>query len=130
MSLSPKDMDFTEARQNAAREIALTLGVPPMLLGIPGDNTFSNYQEANRTFWRVTVLPLIDRFARALTTWLTPAYDPALRFVMNTDALDALSSERDALWARLEKTTFLTDDEKRALIGYGPKAPPSGDQSA
>ena len=29
----------------AAREIALALGVPPMLLGIPGDNTYTNYTE-------------------------------------------------------------------------------------
>ena len=50
MSLSPKDMDFIEAKHVAAREIALALGVPPMLLGIPGDNTYSNYQEAQRTF--------------------------------------------------------------------------------
>ena len=48
MSLSPKDMDFIEAKHVAAREIALALGVPPMLLGIPGDNTYSNYQEATR----------------------------------------------------------------------------------
>src|SRR5262249_6059682 len=46
MSLSPKDMDFMEAKHAAAREIALAFGVPPMLLGIPGDNTYSNYQEA------------------------------------------------------------------------------------
>jgi phage portal protein BeeE len=32
-----------------------------MLLGIPGDNTYSNYAEANRTFWRQTVLPLVHR---------------------------------------------------------------------
>lgn len=44
MSLSPKDMDFIEAKHVAAREIALALGVPPMLLGIPGDNTFSEDQ--------------------------------------------------------------------------------------
>src|SRR5690606_4852465 len=41
MSLSPRDMDFIEAKQEAAREIALAFGVPPMLLGIPGDNTYS-----------------------------------------------------------------------------------------
>ena len=58
MSLSPKDMDFMEAKHSAAREIALAFGVPPMLLAIPGDNTYSNYQEANRVFWRQTVLPL------------------------------------------------------------------------
>ncbi len=35
MSLTPKDMDFLEAKHAAAREIALAFGVPPMLLGIP-----------------------------------------------------------------------------------------------
>ena len=59
MSLSPKEMEFIETKHVAAREIALAFGVPPMLLGIPGDNTFSNYAEANRTFWRQTVLPLV-----------------------------------------------------------------------
>ena len=107
-----------EAKHGAAREIALALGVPPMLLGIPGDNTFANYQEANRTFWRQTVLPLVQRTAAALSEWLG---DGAFVFKPDLDNLDALSSERDAQWTRLEKTSFLTDDEKRAAIGYGPK---------
>ncbi len=42
MGYSPKDMEFIEAKNAAAREIALAFGVPPMLLGIPGDNTFAN----------------------------------------------------------------------------------------
>ncbi len=65
-------MDFIEAKHVAAREIALALGVPPMLLGIPGDNTYSNYQEATRTFWRQTVLPLVNRTAKSLSAWLAP----------------------------------------------------------
>ena len=48
-------MDFIEARHQAAREIALAFGVPPMLLGIPGDATYANYREANAAFWRMTV---------------------------------------------------------------------------
>jgi HK97 family phage portal protein len=131
MSLSPKDMDFIEAKHAAAREIALALGVPPMLLGIPGDNTYSNYAEANRTFWRQTVLPLVNRTAKALSAWLSPAYatDPALSLSKggaalelrpDLDAIEALSPEREALWARLEKATFLTADEKRSAVGYGP----------
>ncbi|MBZ9792823.1 phage portal protein [Rhizobium sp. 3T7] len=59
MGLSPKDMDFVEAPHGAALDIALACGVPPMLLGIPGDNTFANYQEANRAFYRLTVLPML-----------------------------------------------------------------------
>ena len=31
-----------ELKHAAAREIALAFGVPPMLLGIPGDNTYAN----------------------------------------------------------------------------------------
>ena len=66
MSLSPKDMDFIEAKHSASRDIALAFGVPPMLLGIPGDNTYANYQEANRAFYRMTVLPLVARTVREI----------------------------------------------------------------
>jgi HK97 family phage portal protein len=119
-SLSPKDMDFIEAKNAAAREIALSVGVPPMLLGIPGDNTYSNYQEATRAFWRQTVLPLVQRTAKAFSAWLAPSFGPGLRLHPDLDQIDALSSEREALWARLNAATFLTTDEKRAAVGYAP----------
>ncbi|MCB1526214.1 MAG: phage portal protein [Hyphomicrobiaceae bacterium] len=120
LSLSPKDMDFVEAKNGAAREIALALGVPPMLLGIPGDNTYSNYQEASRSFWRQTVLPLVTRTAKAMSAWLSPAWGGGLELRPDLDQVEALSGERDQLWRRLERATFLTPDEKRAAAGYGP----------
>ncbi len=120
LSLTPKDMDFIEAKNSAAREIALALGVPPMLLGIPGDNTYSNYQEAQRTFWRQTVLPLVTRTARAFSAWLSPAWAPGLDLRPDLDSIEALSSEREALWTRLDRASFLTLNEKRAAAGFGP----------
>lgn len=123
MSMTPRDMDFIEAKNAAAREIALAMGVPPMLLGIPGDNTYANYQEAHRSFWRQTVLPLVERSARALTVWLGPAYEDPIELQPDIDALEALQPEREALWRRLEQASFLTDDEKRAAVGYGPSTP-------
>jgi HK97 family phage portal protein len=119
MSLSPKDMDFMEAKHSAAREIALAFGVPPMLLAIPGDNTYSNYQEANRVFWRQTVLPLGGRIAAALTQWLAPSFGAELTLAPDTDKVDALSGDRAALWERVTKAPFLTVNEKRAATGYG-----------
>ena len=110
-----------EAKHAAAREIALAIGVPPMLLGIPGDNTYANYAEANRAFWRQTVLPLVQRTARALGMWLAPAYGGELRLAPDLDAVEALSPEREALWARMERASFLSDAEKRAAVGYGAK---------
>jgi hypothetical protein len=90
-----------------------------MLLGIPGDNTYSNMQEATRMFWRQTVLPLVARTAKALSGWLSPAYGSPIELRADLDGIEALSTEREALWTRIDKATFLTPNEKRAAAGYG-----------
>ena len=128
LSMSPKDMEHIEAKHVAAREIALAFGVPPMLLGIPGDNTFANYAEANRTFWRQSVLPLVGRTAEALSQWLAAGFGEPLRLGYDVDRVEALTQEREALWARIEGSHFLTVNEKRAAVGYGPV--PGGDRLA
>ncbi|MEQ1950722.1 phage portal protein [Mesorhizobium sp. CN2-181] len=119
MGLSPKDMDFIEAKNSASRDIALAFGVPPMLLGIPGDNTYANYQEANRAFYRMTVLPLVARTARELSAWLAPVFGDGLRLWYDADQVDGLATEREALWARVSAAPFLSDDGKREAVGYG-----------
>lgn len=121
MALTPKDMDFLEARNMAAREVALAYGVPPMLLGIPGDATYANYQEANRALWRQAILPLADRIRDAFAGWLLPAFGDGLSLALDLDQVPVLSSERDSLWARVASADFLTEDEKRAAVGYEPR---------
>ncbi|RKE72567.1 phage portal protein [Pseudorhodoplanes sinuspersici] len=120
MSLSPKDMDFLDAKHNAAREIALAFGVPPMLLGIPGDATYANYQEANRALWRDTILPLASRVGVALSQWLAPAYGGQVRLAIDSDRIEALNNDRAALWERITAAPFLTLNEKRIAVGYAP----------
>ncbi|HHY51129.1 MAG TPA: phage portal protein [Alphaproteobacteria bacterium] len=119
LSLTPRDMDFIELKHVAAREIALAFGVPPMLLGIPGDNTYANLQEANRAFWRHTVVPLVKRLANELTAWLAPAFGGELRFLPDLDEVEGLADDRAALWARVSAADFLTAAEKRRLVGLG-----------
>jgi HK97 family phage portal protein len=119
MSLSPRDMDFLDAKHAAAREIALAFGVPPMLLAIPGDNTYANYQEANRAFWRQNVLPLAERIVGALVHWLAPVFGGGLVLAADTDRIEALSTDRAALWERVSHAPFLTINEKRLATGYG-----------
>ena len=126
MSLSPKDMDFMEAKNGSAREIALAFGVPPMLLGIPGDNTYANYAEANRAFWRQTVLPLASRCLQSLARWLSPAYDAPFDLKIDLDQISALTSERETLWRRVGAADFLTEEEKRVAVGYAAKSPDWG----
>ena len=117
IALSPKDMDFIELKNVAAREIALAFGVPPMLLGIPGDNTYSNLAEANRALWRQTVIPLVRRVADDLGSWLAPAFGGSFALVPDLDGVEALAEDRAALWARVGAADFLSDEEKRAMLG-------------
>ena len=117
MSLSPTDMDFINAKREAAREIALAFGVPPMLLGIPGDNTYANYKEANLAFWRQTILPLVRKTADSLGAWLSDWFESDVCLHVDETAIPALSGDRAARWAALQGADFLTTAEKRTLAG-------------
>jgi HK97 family phage portal protein len=117
LSLSPKDMDFIAAKAAAARDIALAFGVPPLLLGLPGDSTHANYAEANRAFWRQTAIPLVRRTMQELAQWLAPGQ--SLTLEPDLDAIEALADERESLWRRVSAAGFLSDDEKREAVGYG-----------
>ena len=117
MGFSPSDMEFQKTKESAAREIALAFGVPPMLLGIPGDATYTNYQEANRAFYRLTVLPLATRVAASVASWLSGFAGEVLELKPDLDQVPALAAERDAQWARVSSAEFLTDAEKRRLLG-------------
>ena len=117
ISLSPTDMDFIQLRREAAREIALAFGVPPMLLGLPGDNTYANYREANQAFWRQTIIPLVNKTAAGLTGWLSGFYGDELAITPDLDGVPALAEERAVLWSRLSDADFITDQEARQMAG-------------
>ncbi|MEM1350727.1 MAG: phage portal protein [Pseudomonadota bacterium] len=117
MGFSPSDMEFQKTKEAAAREIALAFGVPPMLLGIQGDATYANYQEAHRAFYRLTVLPLATRVTAALAHWLAQYTGESIDIKPDLDQVPALSQERDAQWRRVSDADFLTQAEKRALLG-------------
>ena len=117
MSFSPSDMEFHRTKEAAAREIAVAFGIPPMLLGIPGDATYANYAEANRAFYRLTVLPLVTKVAAGLGGWLADHTGEVLELKPDLDQVPALAAERDQLWGRVSAAEFLSAAEKRSLLG-------------
>jgi len=122
MGFSPSDMEFQKTKESAAREIALAFGVPPMLIGVQGDATYANYQEAHRAFYRLTVLPLATRVTAALAEWLSGYLGAAVSLKPDLDQVPALAAERDAQWARVSAAAFLSDAEKRSLLGLPAEA--------
>jgi HK97 family phage portal protein len=121
LSLTPADMDFVGLKAAAAREIALAFGVPPMLLGLPGDSTYANYREANRALWRLTVLPLGEKILGGIAAALA-AWWPGLELKIDVDQLTALAEDRERLWAQVSAADFLKPEEKREMLGFGPAA--------
>jgi HK97 family phage portal protein len=123
MGFSPSDMEFQKTKEAAAREIAIAFGVPPMLIGIPGDATYANYQEANRAFFRLTVLPLVTRVTAGVSAWLSTFTGEMVELKPDLDQIPALAVERDQQWARVGAADFLTAEEKRSLLGLPPLTP-------
>ena len=119
MALSPADMDFAGLKAAAARDIALAFGVPPMLLGLPGDNTYANFREAGRALWRLTLLPLAGRILDGLAQGLVPWF-AGRGLAVDLDRVPALAEDREALWAQVSAADFLSAEEKRAMLGIKP----------
>lgn len=122
LSLSPVDMDFINLKAASAREIALAFGVPPVLLGLPGDATYSNYREATRALWRMTIIPMAQKIHDALAEGMR-GWFPDLAFAVDMDGISALADDREKLWQQVSNASFLTDAEKRAMLGLTPGSP-------
>ena len=120
MGLTPKDLDFVEGKNVSAREICQAFGVPPMLAGVPGDATFANYREARFHLWEDTILPLLELIVAELNVWLLPYFGESYRLGYDLDGIQALAPKREAAWQKIAHAEFLTVNEKRQAVGYGP----------
>ena len=125
MGLSPADMSIIDQKYSSARDVSLALGVPPLLLNIPGDSTYSNYQEARLAFYEETIIPLAQLICEELNNWLTPKFGPGLQLRLDMDAIPAIAEKRLELWAMADASEDLTINERRVLKGFDPI--PGGD---
>jgi len=117
MGLSPADMEVIQTKYSAARDISLALAVPPLLLNIPGDSTYSNYKEARLAFYEETVIPLAQMIVDELNCWLSPMYGD-VKIMLDLEKVPAIAEKRRELWAMADASTDLTVNERRKIKGY------------
>lgn len=121
MALTQADMDWLQGLDKAASYIAQAFNVPEQLVGVPGQQTYSNYREARLALYEDAVLPLVNRYAHALTEWLVrPLLGDQYRLGYDDDNIPALAVRKESQWDRVGKANFLTMNEKRAALGYKP----------
>jgi HK97 family phage portal protein len=116
-SLSPKDLDFLNGKYASARDVAMALGVPSQLLGIPGDSTFANMEQAKVTFWTDTVIPTLCLFLEGFNRWLTPLYGDDLYLYYDEEMIPALEPLRKQKADRINASGYMTVNEKRLAMG-------------
>ncbi|MDX1917183.1 MAG: phage portal protein [Rickettsiaceae bacterium] len=120
ISINPKDMDYLEAKNMSAREIALAFGLPPQLLGISGDNTYSNMQEARLALWEETIIPMLDNLSDSMSCWFSQLTNREITIDFDRDNISALTEKRQVLWEKISRAEFMTINEKRQLVGLSP----------
>jgi HK97 family phage portal protein len=120
MSFNPSDMDWIQGKNSSARDVALAFGYPPVLLGIQGDSTYNNQQEARLALYEETVLPIMDFVRDEFNNWLTPKFGDDLRLDYDRDSIQALAPRREAVWSKMKDASWLTENEKREATGYEP----------
>lgn len=120
MGFNPDQMAAMESRYASARDVALALGVPPLLLNIPGDSTFNNYREARLALYEETVLPLLDMLCDELNAWLVPLFGDGLTLKHDIDAIPAIADKRREMWTMADNSQDLTVNERREIKGYEP----------
>lgn len=120
MSVSPKDMDFGKAKMDAAREIALAFGVPPVMLGMHEASSFTYYKEARSNFWKETLLPFAHMILNQMKNWLLQDYED-LQLEYDFSNVPVLSAQQEEHEKHVDGLSFLSEEEKRELCGYKEK---------
>jgi len=104
------------------RQIAGVFGVPVALLGLGSADAAkyaSNYVESRLSYWQDTVVPCyLVPIAAGMTQAICP---PGARISFDLDAVPALWEGRANLGKTLSQVTFLSNNEKREVLGFEPK---------
>lgn len=121
--MTMEELQLTESKLDAARDICAAFGVPIELL-LPGNSTYNNKREAKLGFYEETVLPLHNRIFGHLNGWLLPRFGEDLELVPDLDNLEPLSLRREIRQentVKLYESGLITRDEGRTALQYDPQ---------
>ncbi len=94
-SVTPKDADWIEGMKHMESNIAKAFQVPPEIIGDSANRTYTNYQEARKSFFTETVVPHAEIIKDELNNFLPPLFNAVGRLEINFDrnAIEAIQED-------------------------------------
>lgn len=126
MGLSMQEMQVDELRSIPESRICSAFQVPPILVGAKvglDRSTFSNYEEARKSFWAETLRPIYRQIADLMNLHLAPEFGSDVRFEFDLSDVGALQAAEGEKWERAGKAFaggWISDNEARQEVGLNP----------
>ena len=123
VGLNMQELAFNELNATDEARILMALGVPPSIVGAKvglDRSTFSNAEEARRSFYEDTMEPIFNRVDDAFNRQLTPDFGSDIYLVFDTSDLAAYRSIRIARRLEAQQGLIagaLTVNEYRQAMG-------------
>ena len=118
LSEDPAPALTVDVKDSMARDVVVTMGVPTQLVGIKGNDTYNNINQARIGFVSETVIPGYLRFIVAQLNSVLLAKERG-RLAIDVDGLPAMVAARTALIDAAAGATMLTLNEQREMLGFG-----------
>jgi HK97 family phage portal protein len=123
LTQSQKDVEYLEGRRLAREGQCAAFGVPPVLVGDMTRATYSNFENAEPIFWKITMLPKLGFFATWTKVTLMPFYPDVEDFRFDTTVVPALARAEGWRSERAAKEVsggLKTPNEGRGDLGDDP----------
>lgn len=91
LSETQKDVEYLEGRRLSREGQCAAFGVPPVLVGDMTRATYSNFENAEPIFWKITMLPKLTFFATWANFVLLPFFPDVEEFGFDVSEISALA---------------------------------------
>lgn len=119
INLSPLDAQLDSARQWSLRDVALAFGLPPYMLGVPGDS--STYANVESRLIELRMFSFLNPWARRIESVLDAQFPRGHRVKIKTAGLErADTTTRYNAYKVAIEAGFMTVNEVRALEDLPP----------
>lgn len=115
-TIRPVDLEFGNLETSLEKQIHLAYGIPPQVAGIAEASTFSNYEQAWRSYYDDTIGPMLRRILDEFSHKLFPDRDIFIK--PDFTSINAFVARMIDQVKGLEYQTTLTKNEVRQAIGY------------